>query len=232
MRFHVKSMVPVERLRARCLCALIAYVCLINLANAQTKFEPGDAWNTGSVFAAGTQCEMKGYMAQDQTMPLLARILQKVPLAYAQAINHGYQEGLKRTAIYSKNYGRWFAYSKTPKSCSKIQYAIRQYKLTYETIKRGADSSRYLEGPARSSFIAGTVEGCMRNYGSGRTSIIPKPLIEEYCQCYANGLADRAKAQDIKSENRAVMDPIVKEESARCYATIKQKALQNYLQKR
>ena len=48
-------------------------------SEAHAEMSEGDAWNVGSVFAAGTQCEMKGYMKQRQTMPLVARVFQRIP---------------------------------------------------------------------------------------------------------------------------------------------------------
>jgi hypothetical protein len=153
-----------------------------------------------------------------------------VPAIYAQALNLGYHEGLKRTAIYSKNFGRWVAYSLTTDVCSKVQYTITQYRLGTETILRSAVSSKYLTGPARKSFIAGTVNGCMRDYGAGSTSIIPKPLFEKYCQCFAAGLADHVPASDLRSKDHTVTDPVVKADGDRCYAKIKEEALRNYLE--
>jgi len=105
---------------------------------AQANIPEGDVWNTGSVFAAGTQCEMKGFMAQGQTVPLLAHLLQGISTKDGQRINDGYHEGLKRTAIYSKNFGRWVPYPLTAEGCSQVQYAITQYKAGLDTI----DSNR------------------------------------------------------------------------------------------
>jgi hypothetical protein len=67
----------------------------------------------------------------------------------------------------------------------------------------------------------------MRDYGTGDTSIIPRPLFQEYCECYANGIVDRIPKNDLRAENTAV----IKAESNRCYAAIKEKALQNYLRR-
>jgi hypothetical protein len=54
----------------------------------------------------------------------------------------------------------------------------------------------------RASFIAGTVDGCMRRYGTEGTEVIPRPLFEQYCRCYANGLvraASNVSANAIRS---------------------------------
>jgi hypothetical protein len=203
---------------------------LIQCPMAYAQISDGDGWNTGSLFAAGTQCETKGYMAQGQVTPLLTITLRDVHPTLAAAVTRGYQEGLRRHAIYYKNSDRWVAYQLTKEICSQIQNAVSQYNLAFKTIKEGS-SSKYLAGEERAAFIARTTNGCMRDYGRDGTGVIPKPLFEKYCQCYANGLADNAAASDIKSENNSVMDPIVKAQATRCYAEIKQEALQNNLRK-
>jgi len=63
--------------------------------------------------AAGTKCEMKGYMKQGQTTSVMTTILQGFPRIDSERIRDGYQEGLHRTAIYSKIKSNWFPYKLT-----------------------------------------------------------------------------------------------------------------------
>jgi len=95
----------------------------------------------------------------------------------------------------------------------------------------GDGQAQYLSGADRASFVAGAANSCMRGYGSGDTSVIPRPLFEQYCRCYANGLADRASMDDLKANNPAVMRPIIKAEGTRCYNEIKVEALRKSLER-
>ena len=67
-------------------------------------------------------------------MPLAARLLQRISKLDRQHIDEGYHEGMKRTAIYSKSFGRWASYPLTAEGCSQVQYAITQYKKAFDTI--------------------------------------------------------------------------------------------------
>jgi TPR repeat protein len=99
------------------------------------EMREGDAWNTGSVFAAGSLCEAKGFMAQGQTTPLIAFTMQRLSAINAQQIRDGYQEGLKRSAVYSRNAGRWVPITITQESCGQIDYAIKQYKIGFDALR-------------------------------------------------------------------------------------------------
>lgn len=203
-------------------CALVPACC----ANAEML--EGDVWNVGSVFAAGTQCEMKGYITQGQTTPLMAQFLQRVPAIDSERFRDGYQQGLKRTAIYSKNYSRWVSFPLTAEGCSQVQYAITQYKLGMAAIKD--NGAQHLTGGDRAQFIAGAANSCMSGYGKDElTSQVPRPLFEKYCQCYASGLADRASKNDLQGDDSPVMKSIIAAESKRCYAAMKEEAMRNYL---
>lgn len=89
----------------------------------------------------------------------------------------------------------------------------------------GDARTQYLTGEDRNSFVAGVLRTCIGGYGTGSTSKIPKPLFEQYCRCYANGLADRIPVRELKNEN----DAIISEEGRRCYEAIKEEARQKYL---
>jgi uncharacterized protein len=102
---------------------------------APPEVPEGDAWNTGSVFAAGNQCELKGLMSQNQTTPLMASIMKRVASSYALGIRTGYEEGLKRSAVYSRNAGTWVSININQETCRQIAYAVNQYRIIYDTLK-------------------------------------------------------------------------------------------------
>jgi hypothetical protein len=89
--------------------------------------------------------------------------------------------------------------------------------------------AQYLTGTDRASFVAGAANSCMHGYGSDDTSVVPKPLFERYCRCYANGLADRVSWSDLKANNPSVMRPIIQAEGRRCYDEIKAEAMRKFL---
>lgn len=88
-----------------------------------------------------------------------------------------------------------------------------------------AARAQHLTGTDRAAFVSSTAAGCMRRYGQDGTDVIPKPLFERYCQCYANGLADKLTANEIRAENPSVTRPVIQSEGRRCYEDIKAEAL-------
>jgi hypothetical protein len=90
--------------------------------------------------------------------------------------------------------------------------------------------AQYLTGSGREDFIRGAVNGCMREkIKDQETTVIPNSLFERhYCRCYADALADKIKAADLQSENKAVTDPITKAAAASCYQGMKAEALRLY----
>jgi hypothetical protein len=184
----------------------------------------GDAWNVGSVFAAATQCEARGYMPQGQATPLMVRAIQRIPVTDSQRLRDGYQEGLKRTAIYSKNYGRWASYPLTSEGCSQVQYAINQYKIAFDLIDqpKPQDSTVGLTGVERSSFVEGATNNCLREQQRNPLPLSPS-AISQYCKCYANGVADRLSVNQIKAqeamgptEQAAAMRPLIEAAARPC----------------
>ena len=117
--------------------ALSLIACTVPLtvmaASAQTSND--DLWNSGSVFAAGIQCETNGHMREGQVMPLMVAFLKRAAPAAAQSFRYGYQEGMKRTAIYSQARSGWFPYPQTGSGCSLIQKAINQYKIANDALQ-------------------------------------------------------------------------------------------------
>jgi hypothetical protein len=205
--------------------AMIAMTSLWTLqaSKAHAEMSESDAWNVGSVFAAGTMCEMKGYITQGQTTPLMTLFLLRVPAIDGERIRDGYQQGLKRTAVYSKDHG-WVSYPLTADGCSKVQYAITQYKIGFDTVIR--NEAQHLTGADRASFVVGVANACLRKYDADKkvNPAIPRPLVEQYCRCYANGLADRASKSELKSEDPTIMDPIIQAARKPCYAEMKEEA--------
>jgi len=89
--------------------------------------------------------------------------------------------------------------------------------------------AQYLTGSAREDFIRGTANGCMRaKINDEEAKIIPNSLFEGHCRCYANILADKIAIADMKSDNKAVTDPIVKSAALSCYQAMKAETLRLY----
>lgn len=105
---------------------LSALVCVPNMAWA--AMPEGDGWNIGSVFAMAHQCEMRNFMVQGQTTPLMTMLLSRIAPQEQEYIRFGYQEGLKQSALYSNNGKRWVPVPMDAKACSTVQYTIDQYK--------------------------------------------------------------------------------------------------------
>jgi hypothetical protein len=83
--------------------------------------------------------------------------------------------------------------------------------------------AQYLSGPAREDFIRSTTKSCMQTKpNSSETRNIPDSLFEGNCRCYANTLADKIAATDMR--NRAVTEPITKAAAATCYRNMKAEA--------
>lgn len=85
--------------------------------------------------------------------------------------------------------------------------------------------AQHLTGADRAAFVSSTIAGCMRRYGQDGTNVIPRPLFERYCQCYANGLADKLTASELKLEHPSVTKPVIQSEGRRCYQEMKADAL-------
>ncbi|WP_141688507.1 hypothetical protein [Bradyrhizobium paxllaeri] len=119
-------------LKVLCLIACTVPFTVMTVS-AQTSTD--DLWNSGSVFAAGIECETKGYMREGQVVPLMTAFLKRAAPAAAQSFRYGYQEGMKRTAIYSQARSGWFPYPQTEAGCSHIQKAINQYKIAFDALQ-------------------------------------------------------------------------------------------------
>jgi hypothetical protein len=109
----------------------------------------------------------------------------------------------------------------TAKACNDVQYALDQYKSI-----SNFSVSQHLTGSAREDFIRETASGCMRaKINDEEAKIIPNTLFERHCRCYAKALADKFTIDDIRSDNKAVTDPIVKDAATTCYQAMKAEAL-------
>jgi hypothetical protein len=86
-------------------------------------------------------------------------------------------------------------------------------------------NAQNLTGTDRQDFIAGAVNSCMRKYGLDGTDLIPRALFEQYCRCYANGLADRLSAKELREEKPEIVRPVIQAEGPRCYQAIKDEAM-------
>jgi hypothetical protein len=85
--------------------------------------------------------------------------------------------------------------------------------------------AQYLTGSAREDFIRGTTKSCMQAKPNNKeTRDIPDSLFEGNCRCYANALAEKLPVADMRSGNRAAIDPITKAASSTCYRAMKAEA--------
>jgi hypothetical protein len=81
-----------------------------------------------------------------------------------------------------------------------------------------------LEASARSKFVDSTAQACLQAQNSDPSSKAFSPVvIDQYCRCYANGMADRLSDDDLKglaamerSARISKMQPIVEAASAPC----------------
>ncbi len=112
---------------------------------------------------------------------------------------------------------------------SLAKWVVGLALCTLTSINEGM--AQYLTGVDRASFIAGTVNGCMRGYGTEGTDQMPRPLFEQYCRCYADGLADRLSMKELRDENPAIVKPVIQAEGRRCYQAMKDEAIRNYLRR-
>jgi hypothetical protein len=92
------------------------------------------------------------------------------------------------------------------------------------TVCTGTQSqAQYLSGAAREDFIRSTTKSCMQTKpNSNETRDIPDSLFEGNCRCYANTLAEKITAADMR--NRAVTEPIQRAAAATCYRNMKAEA--------
>ena len=85
--------------------------------------------------------------------------------------------------------------------------------------------AQYLSGSARDDFIKTTTRSCMQAKPNNKeTRDIPDSLFEGNCRCYANTLADQIAAADIRSGNRAAIDPVARAASTTCYRNMQYEA--------
>jgi hypothetical protein len=88
---------------------------------------------------------------------------------------------------------------------------------------------QYLTGSAREEFVKGATDSCMQaKIKDDEMKIIPNSLVAAYCRCYATSLVNRITIADMKSDNKAVTDPIVKAAATPCYQAMKAEALRLY----
>ena len=87
-------------------------------------------------------------------------------------------------------------------------------------------SAQYLTGAERASFVAGASNSCMKGRDTDpEMKVIPLPYFQQYCTCYAGGLADRLTKRDLEGGSDAVTGPVIRDVSSNCYALIKAAAM-------
>lgn len=83
--------------------------------------------NLGSVLAAGLRCEMDGFMEPGLTVELFRAIRHQNPISYIY-VQTGYEEGLRRKAVYSKLHRIWVEAQVTKDACEDIGFAISTFE--------------------------------------------------------------------------------------------------------
>jgi hypothetical protein len=204
--------------------ALVGGPLLFMMTSGIAAMPEPDAWNIGSVLAAAQRCEMNNFIPQGQATPIMTKLFSVLTPTEQQFIRTGYLEGNKRDSVYSISQKQWLTVPLTEPACSKVQYALDQYKSI-----SSAGGSQNLTGLARENFVKETSNGCMRaKMNDEDTKSIPNSLFEGHCLCYANALANKLTIADIRSDNKAVADPIMKAAALSCYQAMKAKALELY----
>lgn len=85
-----------------------------------------------------------------------------------------------------------------------------------------------LTGATRDAFVGAAIRTCnARQLNARESASIAKPLLNSYCACYANGLADRMSENDLlanksltESEKLARMKPAIDAASSQCMAEV------------
>jgi hypothetical protein len=167
---------------------------------------------------------MNNLIPQGQATPVMMKLFSVISPAEQQFIRAGYLEGNKRDSVYSISQKQWFAVPMTAKACNAVQYTLDQYKSA-----SNYSMPQYLTGFAREEFVKETASGCMKaKINDEEAKIIPNSLFEGHCRCYANALVDKLTIADIRSDNKAVADPIMKAAALTCYQAMKAEALKLY----
>jgi hypothetical protein len=90
-------------------------------------------------------------------------------------------------------------------------------------------SAQYLTGANRAEFMRGSVASCMRGKANDPDmKVIPDSLVQRYCDCYSNGIADSVTVAQMQKNDPAADEPFIKREGMRCYQAMKDEALRLY----
>jgi hypothetical protein len=88
----------------------------------------------------------------------------------------------------------------------------------FNSYKESVYWAQYLTGKDRSDFVVGAVNSCVGSKDiHPLTSRLPMSFVEQYCRCYANGLADHVSIRDLEADDPAVTGPMAQAEAKRCY---------------
>jgi hypothetical protein len=82
-----------------------------------------------------------------------------------------------------------------------------------------ADDGERLTGNERSDFVIGVSNSCVLSKDRNPVAaLMPAKVLEQYCRCYAEGLADDATKKQLREDS--VADPVVRSIGHRCAARI------------
>lgn len=57
---------------------------------------------------------------------------------------------------------------------------------------------------------------------------VPAWVVDDTCKCYANSLADKLTAEQLRTGDPAITDPIVKNSMSACYEAVKADFLKRF----
>ncbi len=112
--------------------------------------------NLGSVLATALRCERDGFMTPGRTVELFRTIRHQNPTSYPY-VQTGYEEGLRRRAVYSKLHRIWVEAEVTKEACEEIRFAISTFEqlVAPQSVSPGEveDSSELPSSPRQETRI-------------------------------------------------------------------------------
>jgi hypothetical protein len=97
-------------------------------------------------------------------------------------------------------------------------HAVVVFGWPYYWIAKTDDDQR-LTGNERSEFISGVSDVCVRSKDKNpNVAVMPDKVVEYYCRCYAEGLADQASKKQLREGSDSVMNPLIRTIAQRCVA--------------
>lgn len=118
-------------------------------------------------------------------------------------------------------YLKWFA--------AALAFGLAYFAVKY-VFEYNRDESA-ITGATRTAFVENAVKTCLpRQRAEAAGKDVPDSVIVEYCQCYADGMADRIKRADLQklsnvsqTDQVKAMQPVIDAASDACIAVVEKK---------